>query len=508
MRMMPTENDTAPAPAGLGSLLNHSTLYFAGNIVSRVVGFVMIPFYAHFLSTDEYGVLNLLEVATTVAAIAFGLQSVGPALTRISHDQADATGRRRAMSTALLATLALAGVVMASAMAGAAPIARAISLPGQAGLLRAAFAGMFFGVVVELLLVEARMRGRVGFVLTYLGINLVATLSLNILLIGFLHQGVWGFVISKLAVTGAGFVVLLVRAVREVGVVWDGALAGALARFGGPLVVSAGCAFAIHSSDRLFLAHVSRAEVGVYALAYNFAFLLSVLVGESFNSAWNVSLYGLASGEGWQGRFVQVGRWLVLALAAGAVGISLFGRDVLTLMVPASYYPPVLLLPVLVFAYLLREVGDFFGSMLLIGAGSGLVGRIAALGAALNLALNALMIPAFGIWGAAWATFATWAAYCALCWVSAWRRHGVAMSPAALAAGLGLSGLCLCLRLAVSPSGALVRLATDAACFGLFLGLSAIVYMRADERGQAWLQARRAMAMLLARKDGAKPVSQ
>jgi O-antigen/teichoic acid export membrane protein len=204
-----------------------------------------------------------------------------------------------------------------------------------------------------------------------------------------------------------------------------------------------------------------------------------------------VSFYGLSSGEGWQGRFVEVGRWLIFTLGTAAVGISLFGRDVLTLMVPGSYYPPMLLLPVLVFGYFLREVGDFFNSMLLIGIGSGLVGRIALAGAVLNMALNAALIPHFGIWGAAWATFGTWAAYCAIAWVFAWRVHGVTMAPWPLGVMLALSGCVLWLQAVLAPSSPVLRLAADCGLFALFLGLACVAYLGARERRQMFALARK-----------------
>ena len=475
------DRDTAAARP-IGRVLQNSTLYLAGNIAFKVVGFVMIPFYARHLSTEEYGVLNLLELATTVVALAFGLQSMAAAMTRVYNDHDQQAARNATISTALLGSIVLAGLVALLATVFAGPIGVAASLPGQAALLRWAFAAMFFSTLGEIVLTYERMRDRARFFLGYSMVSLVATLSLNILFIGYLHRGVFGFVASKLIVTSLGSVFLTWRTLREVGLSWDGAVARALARFAAPLIASGVSYFAIHFSDRLFLAHVSRAEVGVYSLVYTFAFLLSVLIGDSFSKSWGVSFYSLASGPGWQQRFVQVGRWLILVLGAGAVGISLFGRDVLIVMVPSSYYPPPMMLPVLTFGYFLREVGDFFGSMLLIGIGSGLFGRIAVAGAVLNLACNAVLIPRYGIWGAAWATFVTWAAYCMVCWVAAWRVHRVPMGPGALGVLLALSAIALGLRAVLGPSGLVWPLVVDCVAFSAFLAGAALVYLRPSER--------------------------
>ncbi len=492
---MQDETDISAARP-MGRLLQDSTLYLAGNLAFKVVGFVMIPFYARHLSTEEYGVLNLLELATTVVALAFGLQSMAAAMTRIYNDHAAEADRNTTISTTLLGSAVLAGSVALLAVAFAGPIGVAVSLPGQAALLRWAFAAMFFSTLGEIVLTYERMRDRARFFLGYSMVSLVSTLSLNILFIGLLNEGVFGFVASKLIVTSFGGCYLLWRTLREVGLSWDGAIARALVRFAAPLVASGVSYFAIHFSDRLFLAHVSHAEVGVYSLAYTFAFLLSVLIGDSFSKSWGVSFYSLASGAGWQQRFVQVGRWLVLVLGTGAVGISLFGRDVLTVMVPASYYPPLMILPVLTFGYFLREIGDFFSTMLLIGIGSGLVGRIAVAGAVLNLVCNALLIPRYGIWGAAWATFATWAAYCAVCWLSAWRVHRVPMRPGTLLGLLAIAGGAMALRAVIGPDGAIARLALDCAVFAFFLLAAWLLYLRQDERRQIADLSRRLAAQL------------
>jgi O-antigen/teichoic acid export membrane protein len=475
-----------PEVAGMDRLLQGSTLYLIGNLAFKAVGFVMIPFYARYLSTDEYGVLNLLELATSIVAITFGLSSLGQALVRIYHDHADEADRRAVVSTALIGTFVLAGLVVLFGVAFAAPIARAINIGSQAGLLRIAFAAMFFSSVGEMVLVYERIHDRARFYLIYSLIVLCATLSLNIALIGWWRQGVYGFVFSKLVVTTLGCAFLLTRTLREVGIAWRPTIARALLRFVGPLVVSGLCYFAIHFADRLFLAQVSRADVGVYALVYTFAFQLSALIGDSFSKSWGVSFYSYASGDGWQDRFVQVGRWLVFVLGAGSIAIALFGRDFLVLMVPASYDPPKLLLPVLVFGYFLREVGDFFNSILLIGSGSGLVGRIAVFGAVLNMALNALLIPVFGIWGAAWATFGTWAAYCLVCWIAAWRLRGVAMPPGPLAVILLLSALCLAAQFLWVGAAPVPRLALDCVAFAAFIVLAAVVYLRPAERQDAF----------------------
>ena len=456
----------------------------------------MLPFYGRHLSPSQYGVLSLIELSITIIAIVFGLQSIGQTLTRIYHDQTSEAERASAVSTALIASLAGAVVVACLAIAFAGPIARAIALGDQVGLLRAGLVAMVFSTVAEVVLVYQRIRERAGFFLAYSLASLALTVSLNIWFIGWLGLGVWGFVCSKLIVSGAGSVFLMAHALREVGLRFVRRHATAMARFGGPLVLSSAGYYAIHFSDRLFLAHVSKADVGVYSMAYNFAFLLSILVGDSFGKSWNVTFYSYAESEGWQSRFVRIGTWLFYVLAAAAVAISLFGRDVLLLLLPQSYVPPFLMLPVLLLGYFFREIGDFFRNILLIDMGSGLVGRIALAGAAVNLVLNWLLISGplgIGIWGAAASTTLTWLLYCGTCWVAARRAHGVSFSfwPLARLAVLGL--LVLAAHRAVTVGNPYAQLVADLGWLMLFIAGSAVIYLERDHRQEAITLARGAL---------------
>jgi O-antigen/teichoic acid export membrane protein len=477
-------------------LLADSSLYFAGNVASRAVSVLMLPFYGRHLSPTQYGVLSLIELSITIIAIVFGLQSIGQTLTRIYHDQTEAAEKRAVVSTALLASILGSILVAGLAILCAGPIADGIALPDQTGLLRAGFVAMAFSTTAEIVLVYQRMLGRARFFLAYSMVSLAATVALNIWFIGYLHWGVWGFVSSKLIVAGTGALLLLIDAFRSVGLVWARRHAGAMARFGGPLVLSSIGYYAIHFSDRLFLAHVSKQDVGIYSMAYNFAFLLSVLVGDSFDKSWNVSFYSYAGSAGWQDKFVRIGTWLFYVLAAAAVAISLFGRDMLVVLLPASYIPPLFMLPVLLLGYFLREIGDFFRNILLIGMGSGLVGRIALAGAGVNLVLNYLLISgplAMGIWGAVAATTLTWGLYCATCWAAAWRAHAVKFAFWPLARLAAFSTAILAAQSLLRTGHPYTQLLADAVWLAVFTGGSAAIYLTADHRREAIAVARGAI---------------
>lgn len=468
----------------MGRLLQDSTLYLIGNLAGRALGFIAIPFYSRFLTPTQYGIIELVELSTTTVAIAFGLQSIGAALSRLYHDQGSPEDQRAVVSTGLISTGALSAAVTALFLLLAAPIGRAVLHSGEwTGLLQAAFVGMFLANLVEVELVYERIRERARFFLIYSLVTLVLNLLLNVYFIGVLQLGVWGFVVSKLCITGASSIYLLWRAARDVGWHWRGRLVPQFVRFGAPLIVSSLAFFAIHFSDRFFLTGVvSLADLGRYALAYRFAMLLSVLVGDSFNKSWGVTFYRYVGEVGWEEQFARVAAFLTFVTVLVALAIAVGAPEVLRIMVPASYDPPSLLLPILVLGYVFREMGDFFNSLLLINRRTVRVGQVAAGCAALNVMLNFALIPSYGVYGAAVATLLTWVGYALICWAFARREHALPIRPGAyvriLLLGLGIFALASALRLQFLP----MQLLLDVAWVALFALLCLPLYFNGVER--------------------------
>lgn len=411
-------------------MLQDSSLYLIGNVASLAAGFLALPFYSRFLDPAQYGVIELVELSTQTVALAFGFQAIGAALSRLFHDQRSPEAERAVVSTALIATAVVSAAVTGAALAWARPLSVLVfNSADWTGLLRAAFVAMFFGNMAEVALVHERIRDRARFFLMYSLAGLVLGLSLNVLFIGVLGAGVWGFVASKLVVTVLGCAVLFIRVRRDVGWHCRWAFVPGLVRIGAPLVVSALAYFAVHYSDRFFLSHaVPLAEIGRYALAYRFAFLVSAVVGDSFVKSWDVTLFRYTDAPGWREDFARVAAYFTFVVFLAGIGVALLGPEVLRIMVPPDFLPPPWILPILVLAYLVREIGDFFRSLLLINKRAVLMGKIATGTAVVNLVANALLIPRQGVYGAACATLVTWTLYMAVCWVVAHREHRLPVS--------------------------------------------------------------------------------
>lgn len=412
----------------LSKIFRQSSIYFIGDAIRRTVGLFMLPVYTRYLNPAEYGTVELIELFVSVTTIVFGILALSDSMVRIYHQYGN-SGKDQSgvISTALwcMAIGSSAITLLAFVFAEYLSIL-VLHTPMHAGLIRGAFAAMAFGNLVELILVYERMRQRAGFFVAFSIFQVLITVAFNIYFIVFAGMGVWGFVLSKLISTGAGAVFLAIRILREVKWKFNLPAAREMAHFGSPLILSSLSFFVIHFADRFFLGqYTTLSQVGIYALAYRFGFLVTNIVGEPFGRTWSVTLYSYTAEAGWREHFARVMGYLAFCLFTVATILSLFISELLEYVASPAYQSGAQLVPIIAFAYVCREFGDFFRGILFINKRSRVFSGITILCALLNTGLNFWLIPLHGAAGAAWATLLTWLIYMLSCWIMANAEHRV-----------------------------------------------------------------------------------
>ncbi|PJA27338.1 MAG: hypothetical protein CO189_07460, partial [candidate division Zixibacteria bacterium CG_4_9_14_3_um_filter_46_8] len=68
-----TVNSAQPEKTSYRRILTHSSIYIFGMLISKAVGFIMIPIYTHYLTPADYGVLELLTMTSDVIAMLIGV---------------------------------------------------------------------------------------------------------------------------------------------------------------------------------------------------------------------------------------------------------------------------------------------------------------------------------------------------------------------------------------------------------------------------------------------------
>jgi O-antigen/teichoic acid export membrane protein len=401
----PVERPASSSAIGISRIGKNTLIYATGEGLTRLVGFVMLPIYTRFLTPADYGVLELLSMTIEVVAMIAGI-GIASSVFKFYADAEDSRSGRLVISTATTAVILLAAV---TAFLGflASPLLADLVL-GSAG--EPLYFRLFFLIylvqsasAIPFLLLRLEERA-----VLFVGISLaklVGMLSLNVFFVVGLEMGVLGILLSNLIVTGASGLGLLVYLYVRTGWGFSAARLRAMVAFGFPMVFWFLGSFILVFSDRYFVNHFTGTEaVGLYSLAYKFAFILSGLAFAPFQMFWDPQRFLIARQENALEIFRRV--FLYLNLVIGAVGlvIVLFVEDLLRIMADPAFLPAHRLVPLVVAAQIVYLWTAYTNLGLFLKSKTQVLAMMSGVVVATVLLLNLLLIPRFGTMGAALAT--------------------------------------------------------------------------------------------------------
>jgi O-antigen/teichoic acid export membrane protein len=392
-------------------LSKNITVYGLGDVAVSVINFFLLPVYVVFFSAADYGAIGVLGGIEVVAKIVFRFGLDGSFM-RFFYDCQDERARQRLAGTIFFFLLALNGAVVAVMLAAAPWIARVLlGNTAYTAALRLmlinTFAIGFTFIPFHVLRME---RKTVTFSMLTLARS-VLTIVVRLALVIRLGLGVTGLYLADVIVTVVIMALLvrwfapLVRPLFSVAVLRE------TLAFGLPRVPHAAAQQITAVGDRFILPFfVSLTEVGIYGTAVSFG-LTQKLFLSAFESAWAPFYYATVKERDAPRVFRLVTTYGVAILALLTAGLSAVGADSMRAMTHGRLLAPddprwSAVSVVIAFT----AIGVFFqGFYLLTSIGLNItkqtryypVATISA--AAVNVGLNFLLIPRYGICGAAWA---------------------------------------------------------------------------------------------------------
>jgi O-antigen/teichoic acid export membrane protein len=450
--------------AQMKRLGRHSAVYGLGGIVSRVLAVFLLPLYTRFLDTEDLGAVGLIVALSAVLVTILRL-GISSAFFRFYFDSPEPAQRRLVVRTSFWFTMASATLGLAAGVLLAEPIADLLGLD-DANLVRAGFVGIWAQMNYEQLTSLFRAEERsTAFVLASIAVTIGAT----ILLVVVWEQGALGVIVGNFTGTLAVYLALLAVHREQLGLQFSRPLLREMNRFGVPLVPAALALIAVNFSDRFFLVHLaSLDEVGLYEIGVRIASAM-VLLLTAFRMAWPAFAYSIEDDAEAKRTYAFVLTYLVVVASWLALALGLLAPWLVRLLTQPEFYEGERVVAPLAFG------GMAYAAYIVMAIGVGRAKRtqfnwvITGFAAVVNVALNLILIPPYGIMGAAVATVASYVVmFLGMTWYAQrvfptpyqWRRvlTAVAAALALLLAGRALGGLAVALALSLAYPLALLLL--------------------------------------------------
>lgn len=390
-------------------LIRHSLYYSIARGLPGLVSFAALAVYTRLLSTEEFGRYALVLAGVGLANVVL-FQWLRLVLTRFLHAHKDHPKRLLSGVLALFLTLGASVAVIAlfsvwwwvdPEWQGLAALA-VILLHTQAWFeltLALAAAQLRPGWYGRMLITKVTLALAVGSLLAWVGLGTAAPII--------------GLIVAQVVT----FAVLGATAWRGVSPVWpEMPLLRSQLQYGLPLTATFALAWIITGSDRLLIGwFLDEHAVGVYAAGYDLASQSVTLLLSIINTAAFPLAVKALETQGIQACSAQLernGGLIIAAAVAGAVALIAIGPQIVALVIGEAFREEAArLLPVIAVAAAIAGIKAFHLDIAFhLGKNTKVLAAIDGAAAALNVALNFLLIPVYGIIGAAYATIGAYTA--------------------------------------------------------------------------------------------------
>lgn len=385
-----------------GTILRHGWIYGIANIVNRAAGILLLPLYTLVLTPTEFGVYALVGVVGDLLAVMLMI-GMNNAFTVVYVEQEDEAGRRRVVSTAVLALAGAVAAMLALAWpAGWAASHAVFGTDAYTALMALALGSVSITALFELALAYLRARKRSGACLAVSFIKAAALLGLNVLFLVGLGMKVEGIFLANATaflVLGVGLAVAMLRAS---GMGFSAAILRKLVRLGLPYLPQSLLDIANTFVMRWLLnVLLTTAAVGLFSFGMRLAVLLYMLLTASFLQIWSVRRLESQREAVDPAQARLVFHLFVVVLSAAAAGMALVGPELVWLTASPDYGPVVGCLPFLVLAYVLHGIRMHPEVDLMKAQRMGVLPWISAASLAVGTALAVVMVWRWGLMGAA-----------------------------------------------------------------------------------------------------------
>ena len=409
-------------------LSKNIALFSISNFVSKILVFLLVPFYTNVLTTYEYGIADVIQV-TLLLLVPMVTLNIGEAALRFGIEEVE---NRKSIYDIGIKYVIRASIFVACICFAIRGVISVISIPGfnSSNIAEIKWYLLLFillfatNSLYEFLvlyfqgceLVETIVFGSITCTAATIGFNLFFLLGLKI--------GLNGYVFSQILAYAVAAFVMIVISKKKVAVqasrdnvqadadnitssISDSDKSGLETRmleYSKPMIVYSTASWVNNAVDRYFVLYLCGAAVnGVYGVAYKIPAILMVFQ-RIFAQAWQLSATKAHKDSDSDEFFTDMYKVYNSFMVIGCAFLVLIVKPLSSFLFRKEFYEAWKFVPPLLISVIFGALTGFLGSICLAHKDSKSMGKATGTGAVVNVLLNLILIPYFSAMGAAIAT--------------------------------------------------------------------------------------------------------
>jgi len=383
-------------------LSSQTIIYGLGDAVIKAISFFLIPLYTRLLTKDQVGDIALLNYIELILILILSL-GLNSAVLKVFHDYETDKDKKQVFSTAFIFSGFVAILILVILFFNVDILSKLIFESSENSIyLKFVIGSVLFNIFRLLALAYYRSIEKP---LNYSILNIlhfITLVGLNIFHVLYLKQEILGAVKSSLYTAIFLFVIVTIVIFRKTGFGFSKIMLSKLLQFGLPIVPGTVASWMLTISDRYLLNwFTTSAEVGLYDIAYKLGMIINMVLVMPFRTAWLPFVFSIQKKEEANKIYAGALTYFLFIATFIFLMISLFSKEIILIVTTSEYLNGAKAIPLISLAYI------FFGLYYIVDIGILLKVKtiyytiITGIGAVVNIGLNIIFIPKFGMMAAA-----------------------------------------------------------------------------------------------------------
>ena len=383
-------------------LARHLVIYGVGDAATSLVSLLLLRLFTHYLTPADYGAINLLLTVEAVTRILFRV-GTDSAFMRLYYDCKDERDQQRLTSTIIWFLLGMDLVLLLVGFACAPLIGGYFfESPVNNGLVRLVIFNTFLGTFLFIpnCLLRIREQSTLFAGLTF--VKSFATIVVRLVLVIPMRTGVHGVVLSDTVVTVALIVIMAKWVLPLLRPVFSPTLLREALHFGLPRLPHAMAHQAIAVSDRWLMAlFLTQSDIGLYGVGSSFGQALKLFLN-GFEFAWAPFYFGSMHRPDAKTIYARLTTYVLGAVVLLAAGLSAIATDLVRLMTAPEFWRASIVIPATAVGVVAQAAYQVTAIGLNITKQAKYFPIATTIAAAVSIVGNLIVMPRYGMLGAAY----------------------------------------------------------------------------------------------------------
>ena len=383
-------------------LFKNTSLYTLGNILPQAVNFFLLPVYTKYLSPDQYGIVNSMQVLQSVLIILFSL-SLERSIYRLYWDFNTEEEKKNFLGTITISVICISvfSLILVFIFRNQIEhIYKNISFyPFYLYIILTTFFTVFSLVPMISLMVKQQAN-------TYIALSIFRFILNTGFILWFLvvkGEGAAGLLKGNLIANLLITPVFIFIIYKSINFRFKYRILKSSLIFTLPMIPSFVVSWVLNLSDRIFIErYFNLSDVGVYSLANRIAGITGLL-SSGFFMAYSPLFFELANNnkQDSEKNIFNYNTISIIIVLLIAFSVSFFSKELLVIFLDRKYYEAYNLVPIMALSSVMIYVNGLIGLYYQQSKKTKQDMYITILLGIINVLLNFLLVPIYNVYGAA-----------------------------------------------------------------------------------------------------------